>query len=121
MRRVQLSSRAWYFLLLRRHQYNQTEIGYRTGDLASGYSGNYVKASITILTDDDLAVLSKKELVIMRNEIYARYGYIFKSGGKMAEYFTTQSWYNGVNNNVSDFITELELNNIKKIVAYEKK
>jgi hypothetical protein len=55
----------------------------------------------------------------MRNEIFARYGYKFKSGGEMDKYFKSQDWYSGQHDNVNDFLTELEKENIKLIRQIE--
>ena len=45
------------------------------------------------LSDDDLADKTKKELEIMRNSIYARYGYKFKRED-LLNHFSQYSWYN---------------------------
>lgn len=44
------------------------------------------------LTDEDLIELSSEELRQLRNEIYARHGYVFKSAD-LAEHFRQQPWY----------------------------
>ncbi len=44
------------------------------------------------LNGDDLHHLSERELVLARNEIFARQGYIF-SDASLGEYFCCQSWY----------------------------
>ena len=54
----------------------------------------------------------------MRNEIYARHGYIFKTQ-KMIEYFNNQSWYNPRFNNVEAQLSVIEKKNIKFIQSYE--
>jgi hypothetical protein len=41
---------------------------------------------------DDLSQYSKSELRVMRNELYAKYGYRFKSAD-LREYFSAQPWY----------------------------
>jgi hypothetical protein len=46
------------------------------------------------LTADDIRGLSKEELRLARNEIYARHGRIFESED-LKEYFSKQSWYSG--------------------------
>lgn len=45
------------------------------------------------LIEEDLEGKSKKELEIMRNSIYARYGYKFKRED-LLDYFSQYSWYN---------------------------
>jgi YARHG domain-containing protein len=55
----------------------------------------------------------------MRNEIFARYGYIFRPGGKMEKYFQSQSWYQPNAADVNSFLTEIELQNIETIRKLE--
>jgi hypothetical protein len=54
----------------------------------------------------------------MRNEIYARHGYIFKTFF-MSEYFNSWNWYKPTLDNVNNKLTELEKDNIKLIKAVE--
>ena len=55
-------------------------------------SGYDIVLSERKLSNDDLADKSKKELEIMRNSIYARYGYKFKRKD-LLNYFSQYSWY----------------------------
>lgn len=57
----------------------------------------------------------------MRTELFARYGYKFKEGGKMDEYFKKQKWYRPQHSNVNDFLTELEMRNLELIRTEEKR
>lgn len=84
----------------------------------SGKHGKYTMASERILTEDDLAGLSSKELKIMRNEIYARHGFIFKTKS-MKEYFTAQPWYKGKYNDVSSMLSDIEIKNVEFIKKHE--
>ena len=63
------------------HEKGAYEIGIRTmtsfDDL---YDGDYKEASYKILSSENLQALSKEKLQLMRNEIFARYGYIFQDG-----------------------------------------
>ena len=82
--------------------------------LPASASRNYEKS--------ELAHLNKQELIIARNEIYARHGYIFKNED-LAEYFEACSWYSGTvsSSNFSDSVfNKYEKANIKTIVACEK-
>ena len=54
----------------------------------------------------------------MRNEIFARHGYIFKSE-EMINYFSEQSWYSPTNNDVISLLTVIERKNIELIKSYE--
>jgi len=82
--------------------------------------GLYPESSTKYLTERDLYGKSKYDLKIMRNEIYARHGYIFKSSPDMMEYFNSQSWYKPGYNDVSGILSDLEQANIKFIQAHEK-
>ncbi|PLX15138.1 MAG: hypothetical protein C0599_17345 [Salinivirgaceae bacterium] len=81
--------------------------------------GKYPQGSMRILIVGELQLLSKHDLKIMRNEIFARYGYIFKEGGEMDKYFKSQDWYTPEHKNVNDFLTEIEKANMKLIREVE--
>ena len=70
------------------------------------------------LTEDDLAGMSKKELRLMRNWIFARHGYIFSST-EMRNYFEQQPWYQGRYSNVTSMLTDIEKYNINFIKEHE--
>lgn len=96
------------------------ELGYRTGAYTKTmYAGEYPEASTRELIQEELKKLSPDELQIMRNEIFARYGYTFKKGGKMEAYFKKQTWYKPQHTDVNGFLTSLEKRNIRKIRAQE--
>lgn len=78
----------------------------------------YPEASSRHLTSEDLAGKSIWELKIMRNEIFARHGYKFKSDD-MREYFNKQKWYKPQYDDVTSKLTEIENANIKMIKQYE--
>jgi hypothetical protein len=81
-------------------------------------SGDYPEASQRILSYDDLAGMSKRELRFMRNEIFARYGYIFKSQD-LKDHFLAQSWYQPLYNDVNHRLTRIEKENADYIKAFE--
>ena len=70
------------------------------------------------LTESDVCNLSKKELRIMRNWIYARHGYIFKSED-LKDYFSQFSWYEPRYTNVNRMLSRVELRNVDFIKQYE--
>jgi hypothetical protein len=80
--------------------------------------GYYPEASTRLLTEDDVQNLTAEELRIMRNEIFARHGYIFKTAS-LSEYFASQDWYTPTYNNVDEFLTDIEKQNIRFIKAHE--
>lgn len=62
-----------------------------------------------------LAHLTIADLDIMRNEIFAEYGYKFKSE-KWQKYFASQSWYNPRYDDVNDKLTEVDKANVATIL-----
>ena len=84
----------------------------------SGYPGVYPEASTRRLTNSDVNYLTKYQLKIMRNEIFARHGYIFQTTD-MRNYFSDQSWYNPRFSNVNNLLSNTEKQNIELIKRYE--
>jgi len=74
--------------------------------------------STRLLTEDDLRGMSKSELRILRNEIYARHGYIFKSQD-LRDYFSAKDWYHPQYNDVSSLLNTIEKKNVAFIQRYE--
>ena len=83
------------------------------------YPGKYPYTSAKEIKDEDLKGLSDSDLKIMKNEILARYGFIFHDK-EMKTYFTGQKWYTPKNANVDKMLTQQEKRNIETIEAYEK-
>jgi len=54
--------------------------------------GKFPEASCRRLNNSDVAKISVQQLEIMKNGIYARYGYIFKTV-TMKNHFNRQPWY----------------------------
>lgn len=97
------------------------ELGlFGTDNLSKYYSGRFIDTIFSIVPNTYLNSLSLEDLQIMRNEIFARYHYIFRTGGKMDTYFKQQNWYSGLNKNVTPFLTEIEKANIQAIKNVEK-
>lgn len=59
-------------------------------DSANGYLAP--DSDSAYLTENELKGFSKNDLALMRNEIYARHGYVFKTE-PFASYFDSKSWY----------------------------
>ena len=73
------------------------------------------------LDAEDLKDLNEDQLIIARNEIYARHGFVF-SDEELQTYFCTKSWYVPVGTVFSESsFNEFESNNIKLIEIYERK
>jgi len=88
--------------------------------LKTAFNGRFPQSSERLLTAADLKGLKPKDLRIMRNEIYARYGLIFKSQD-MASYFEKQAGYEKRLENAEAFLSEIELKNVAFIKKYEVK
>jgi len=56
----------------------------------------------------------------MRNEIYARHGYVFSSADLKA-HFAKMSWYKPLNDNSKVQLSQLEQLNVDLIKAWENK
>ena len=72
------------------------------------------------VTESDLEGKSKQELRIMRNYIFARHGYIFKSKS-LKKYFKQFDWYSPKRKKVSSELSQVELDNVSFIKSYETK
>jgi len=95
---------------------NENTDGYTSG----GNSSIYPQASERLLSSDDVSNLNGWELKIMRNEIFARHGYIFKKED-MRNYFTYEKWYTPRFENVDGMLTDIEKKNIETIKRYESR
>ena len=62
--------------------------------------------------------MDSAELQIKRNEIFAQYGYKFKSQ-ELSTYFFLKEWYDPRYDNVYSFLTQLDKENIKILLAEE--
>ena len=89
----------------------------------SGSSSDYVLpgSSSQYLSASDVKNLSSYQLMIARNEIYARHGRKFNDS-ELQAYFNSKSWYKGTVN-PEDFSTSVfndyEIKNIQLIQSYE--
>ena len=55
----------------------------------------------------------------MRNEIFARYGYKFEPNGFMDKHFNDQVWYQPQYEDVTPFLTDIEVQNVNQIRVTE--
>jgi hypothetical protein len=73
-----------------------------------------------LISDQMLRGLSLHELRLLRNEIYARHGRIFKTGW-IQQYFGGQPWYDPKEDFKDEEISGSDKTNIETIVKYENK
>ena len=114
------NSDKWWLVELRNKQ--RGYIFYdRVSLIRNGLDGKYTDLSNYFLKEDDLASYSNYDLKIMRNEIFARNGYIFKEGGEMNNYFMKEDWYKPKLKNVDANLTKVEKYNIELIRKVENR
>lgn len=89
------------------------------GDIAKYYRGKFFKTIFEVIPEETLRKYTLEELRIMRNEIFARYGYVFKKNGEMDIYFKQQEWYQAHQRKVAPFFTNIEKKNLKNIRKIE--
>lgn len=99
---------AYYFLA---DKTTTTEITYNSADEYYHITGSRK------LTYDDIKGLSNRELRIMRNEIYARHGYIFQDA-MLRDHFLQKPWYTPQTKNVA--LSNIEQYNVLFIKSYEQ-
>ena len=76
-------------------------------------------ASGELLTPKQVANMTKADIFILRNSIYARHGYSYKNR-QLRAYFDRQSWYMPVKTDIKGELTPLEKQNIELLLRYEK-
>ena len=85
-------------------------------EMVSNDGGYYHITSSRKLTEEDVKGKTKHELRIMRNEIYARHGYIFQNL-ELREHFMQRPWYKPTTINVT--FNDIEEYNIRFIKLHE--
>jgi len=78
-----------------------------------------MNASIEELTSDFVSNLSKADIFILRNSIFARHGFAFRDK-QLRMYFEQFDWYMPVFGDVKDDLTEIEKKNIDLLLRYEQ-
>lgn len=78
----------------------------------------YPEASNDYLRQGDLLSYSSDQLRLMRNEIFAMYGYIFKSA-ELKNHFSSMKWYEPLYDNVDDLLSDVEKANVQLIKQME--
>lgn len=78
-----------------------------------------INASNRLLTKAEVENLKKGDLTIIRNTIYARHGYSFKHR-PLRVFFDAQPWYIPVHTDIRADFTDIEKQNIKLLLSYEK-
>lgn len=89
-------------------------------EMVSNDGGYYHITSSRLLTEEDIKGFSKSDLRIMRNEIFARHGYIFQDP-MLQEHFSRMSWYTPQQADISQItLSSVEQYNVLFIKRYEQ-
>ena len=78
-----------------------------------------VNSSKQLLKEKDLKNLRRLDLQILRNTIFARHGYTFKSRA-VRQFFDQVDWYVPVSDNIENELSALEKENIALLNRFEK-
>ena len=89
-------------------------------DLLASYEARLrEKLASELITDDTLGALFAEDLRVLRNEVYARHGRVFKDA-KLQKYFESQAWYKPNPDFKDDQLGEIEVKNLAKIKEAEE-
>ena len=95
---------------------SDSDVGKRVGSIAEYYQGDYPYTSTRVLSRLEIENMSSRsELKLMRNEIFARYGHKFEPNGRMDQHFTNKNWYQPQHEDVTAFLTDIEIKNVNQI------
>lgn len=86
--------------------------------LNTSLPGRFPEGSARLLSTNDLSGKTAWDLRIMRNEIFARYGYVFKNA-ELRNYFLSQPWYRPQFASVDNFLNDVEKRNVMFLKSYE--
>ena len=87
---------------------------------AGNISGDFPFTALQPMTCGQIEHFTRKELRLMRNEIYARYGMRFRSAD-LQKHFEAKAWYTPTTDDVSEQLSEIERINIEMIRQIEKR
>ncbi|WP_369810684.1 YARHG domain-containing protein [Hymenobacter cheonanensis] len=87
--------------------------------MADYYYGDYPQASYKVLKPAELTRYTQEQLALMRNEVFARYGYAFSKNEKMRRHFTKKEWYQVEKVSLDLVLTPIEKRNLLTIQAAE--
>ena len=76
-------------------------------------SGNWPWTSQRLVSENDLQGLSPRDLELMRNEIYARHGWVFRRPD-LRRYFESQPWYRPNNDGLANRMIEAGLSGVER-------
>jgi hypothetical protein len=107
--------RDWYKPAKNQKAVKLTPVEQRNVDLLTAYEARLrEKLSTEVITDETLGYLFAEDLRVLRNEIYARRGRIFKDVN-LQKYFAAQAWYKPDPEFKDEMLNEIEIKNLAVI------
>ena len=112
--------RDWYKPARNQKAIKLNAIEQQNVDLLAAHEAKIREWFMTTLVDDDtLGALFAEDLRVLRNEIYARHGRIFKDKD-LQKYFASQAWYKPDPEFKDDQLGEIAIKNLAKIREAEE-
>ena len=112
--------RDWYKPAKDQNSIRLSNIEQQNVDLLSRYESKVrERLAIEPLKDETLGDLFTEDLRVLRNEIYARHGRVFKDV-ELQKYFESQPWYKANPDFKDDQLNEIEAANLVKIKEAEE-
>lgn len=112
--------RDWYKPARNQRAIKLNAIEQQNVDLLARYEAKIrEKLATELITDDTLGELFAEDLRVLRNEVYARHGRVFKDA-KLQKYFESQAWYKANPDFRDDQLGEIEIKNLAKIREAEE-
>ena len=107
--------RDWYKVAKNQKAIKLTAIEQQNVDLLAAYEAKVrEKLSTEEITDETLGAMFAEDLRVLRNEVYARHGRVFKDP-ELQKYFEAQAWYKANPEFKDDQLNEIEAKNLQKI------
>ncbi len=107
--------RDWYKPAKNQKAIKLTAIEQQNVDLLAAYEAKQrEKLSTELVTEETLGFLFAEDLRVLRNEIYARRGRVFKDAN-LQKYFESQAWYKPNSDFKDEMLNEIESKNLALI------
>lgn len=112
--------RDWYKPAKNQKAIKLNTIEQKNVDLLAAYEAKQrEKLGTELITDDTLGPMFAEDLRVLRNEVYARHGRVFKDA-KLQKYFESQAWYKADPTFTDDKLNDIEIQNLAKIREAEE-
>ncbi len=112
--------RDWYKPAKNQKTIKLNKIEQQNVDLLASYEARIrEKLSTEALGEDALGEMFAEDLRVLRNEVYARHGRVFKDK-ELQKYFDSQAWYKPNPDFKDDQLSEIEAQNLAKIKQAEE-